>query len=88
MQTAARSVVPTGASGTVNLLTLVNVSQTIGSASHSRGVDRELDPVHDILVSAQINGKTYPRDDPLKPVGVPISGDLVLTRPGQPRSLT
>jgi hypothetical protein len=72
--------VPTGASGTVNLLTLVNVSQTIGSASIPAGSTVNSIQFTISSVSAQINGKTYPVTTLSNQLVVPISGDLVLNQ--------
>jgi hypothetical protein len=72
--------VPVSASGTVNLLALVNVSQTIGSANIPVGSTVNTLQFTISSVSARINGQTYPVTTLSNQLVVPIKGGQVLNQ--------
>jgi hypothetical protein len=72
--------VPVSASGTVNLLALVNVTQTIGSANIPVGSTVNTLQFTISSVSARINGQTYPVTTLSNQLVVPIKGGQVLNQ--------
>ncbi len=66
--------VPVGASSTVNLLSLVNVSQTIGSANVPTGSTVSAIQFTISSVSATVNGQTFPVTTLSNQLVVPIKG--------------
>src|SRR5713101_1082632 len=72
--------VPVSASGTVNLLALVNVSQTIGSANIPVGSTVNTIQFTISSVSAKINGQTLPVTTLSNQLVVPIKGGQVLNQ--------
>jgi hypothetical protein len=74
--------VPVSASGTVNLLALVNVSQTIGSANIATGSTVNTIQFTISSVSAQINGQTFPVTVLSSQLVVPIKAGQVLNQTG------
>ena len=72
--------VPVSASGTVNLLALVNVSQTIGSANIPAGSTVDAIQFTISSVSAQVDGQTYAVTTLSNQLVVPIKGGQVLNQ--------
>jgi Domain of unknown function (DUF4382) len=72
--------VPVTASGTVNLLALVNVSQTIGSANMPQGSTVNAVQFTISSVSATIGGQVYPVTTLSSQLVVPIKGSQALNQ--------